>query len=127
MRGVSSLAGLLSAVLVLASCATPPDDPFRSAYQPGMTAGSVGDVLRQRLLERFPPGRADLYTAERYLAQAGAKCGPTDDGAQRCTYALLRPRGGQGAGPLDSQGFIYFDVDLIPDGGRVKDIRVLVN
>ena len=36
-------------------------------------------------------------------------------------------RGGEGAGPLDSQGFIYFDVDLIPDGGRVKDIRVLVN
>jgi hypothetical protein len=112
--------------VLLASCAAPGDDLFRSVYDDDLTAASIGDRLRGRLLERLPPGRTDLYQAVRALTQAGARCRPADDGNQRCAYTLLRPPGSS-SGPLGGQQFVYFDVDLIAAGDRLKDIQVLVN
>ncbi|MGE5145717.1 MAG: hypothetical protein ACM3N5_03160, partial [Candidatus Eiseniibacteriota bacterium] len=117
--------GLLLAALLLGSCAAPADQVFRDAYQDDMTAAQIGDRLRQRLLERFPPGRADLYEAVRYLSQAGARCRAADDGAQRCTYTLLTPAGA--SGPLAGQEFVHFDVDLAAQGEKLRDIQVLAN
>ena len=115
------------AALLLASCAAPNDQIFRDAFTPNTTAARIGDRLQERLVARFPPGQADMYEAVHYLSQAGARCRPAEDGAQRCTYTLLRPPGGQGEGPLDSQEFVHFDIDLIPEGPAIKDIQVRVN
>ena len=112
---------------LVASCVTPPDAPFREAFAPNTTAADIANRLRERLVERFPPGEGRVADAVRYLTEAGAECEVGGDGVHRCTYSLLRPTGAAGEGPLDDQEFVDFDIDLVPEGELIDDIEVAVD
>jgi hypothetical protein len=86
----------------------------------------MADMLRENLVKQFPPGTARIDDAERYLTDAGAKCGPAE-GARHCTYTLRRPPIGPSGRPVPGKAFIRFDVDLIPRGELVGDVRTTAN